>query len=67
MNPPDSRGWAAIGLFLTFLYVFTLRALVPALAHDETVNAILMGLGTGGVLLVGSYYFGSSKPTEPPK
>lgn len=61
MSAPDARGWAAIGLFLTFLIVFLVRALVPGLKDDQTINAVLVGLSTGGPLIVGTYYFGSSK------
>jgi hypothetical protein len=63
---PDARGWAGIGLFVTFLYVFTVRSLLPALTKDETTNVLLGGLATGGVLLVASYYFGSSSPKDKP-
>lgn len=67
MNPPDSRGWAGIGLFVTFIYVFTLCALKPVLLADKTIDAILTLLGVGGVGLVASFYFGSSKQDKPPE
>ncbi|HWE98810.1 MAG TPA: hypothetical protein VG248_03350 [Caulobacteraceae bacterium] len=64
---PDQRGWAAIGLILLYVFFFTCRAIVPALAHDETVNGILnnmQGIVIGG--LVGFYFGQSKKDGAPP-
>lgn len=64
---PNERGWVAIGLFVLFVLVFVLRALVPELLKDQTTSNILTALATGGVLTVGGFYFGSSKKDEPPQ
>jgi len=60
MNLPDQRGWTAIGLFVLVGLGVALMALNPELAKTDLFKTVFTSLVTGGVLLVASYYFGSS-------
>lgn len=62
---PDARGWVAIALFLTFILVFVLRALVPDLLKDQTTNNVLVGLMTAGPSAIAGFYFGSMHKETP--
>lgn len=61
---PDLRGWAIAGFFaLTFFTLAMIRE-NPALLANASFMQFVQQLSTGGLLLVASYLFGSSKSSS---
>jgi hypothetical protein len=67
MQLPDARGWAAIGLFAMAIFELLALALHPQLGAVDLFKTLSQGTFTGGLLLVASYYFGSSHKDRPPQ
>ena len=62
MTPPDTRGWALIGLFALTGVVLGLIAWRPDLSNNTlfvTVSTLIVG--SGGLLNALGYFFGSSQ------
>ncbi len=61
---PDLRGWAIVGFFALTFYSLAMIRENPALLANASFMQFISQLATGGLLLVGSYLFGSSKSSS---
>ncbi len=67
MMLPDARQWVAIGLFALAVFEILSMTLHPQLAAVDLFKTLAQATWTGGLLLVASYYFGSSHKDGPPQ
>lgn len=64
MVPPDQRGWIILGFFgLTWRILEIIRENPALLANASFMQFIGPISGAGGLLLIASFFFGSSKGT----
>lgn len=64
MPPPNTQGWALIGLFSLTFFIFALIAYNPKLADIQLFGALATVVISGGLGGAIGFYFGSSKSSE---
>ena len=58
---PDAQGWVIVGIFALAFTELAMIGFQPALAENKLFFALSTATWTGGVLLVATFFFGSSK------
>lgn len=62
LTPPDQRGWIIIGFFgLTWRILEAIASNPALLANASFMQFVQPIAGAGGLLLICSFFFGSSK------
>jgi len=64
LAPPDQRGWIILGFFGLTLRILEIIQENPALLANASFMQFIGPIsGAGGLLLIASFFFGSSKGT----
>jgi len=64
LTPPDERGWIILGFFGLTWRILEIIQLNPALLANASFMQFIGPIaGAGGLLLIASFFFGSSKGT----
>lgn len=61
MKSMDAQGWVIVGIFALAFAELGMIGLLPAIAENKLFFALATATWTGGVLLVATFFFGSSK------